>query len=277
MSGTLYLVPVPIGNLGDITLRALEVLRSVSVVAAEDTRHFATLQRAHGLRARTVSLHEHNEASRIPELIARLRGGDDVAVVSDAGTPVLSDPGFRLVSAVIVEGLPITSLAGASAVTTALAASGLPPVPFRFCGFPPRTSAARRSFYRALASEAGTLVCFEAPHRLLESLRDAQAALGDRQACLARSMTKPHEQYQRGELSRLIGLLEGEETVRGECTLLIAGEAVESAVHEPADQAAAILLGEGVAPRTVVSVLTRLFGIQRRRAYELAHRKAADR
>jgi 16S rRNA (cytidine1402-2'-O)-methyltransferase len=277
MSGTLYLVPVPIGNPGDITLRALDVLRSASVVAAEDTRHFATLQRAHGLRSRTISLHEHNEAGRIPELVARLRAGDDVAVVSDAGTPVLSDPGFRLVSAVIAEGLPVTSLAGASAVTTALAASGLPPVPFRFCGFPPRTSAARRSFYRSLAREQATLVCFEAPHRLLQSLRDAQAELGDRRACLARSMTKPHELYQRGDMTWLISRLEAEETVRGECTLLIAGAHGESEGDLPADEAAAILLEEGVAPRTVVSVLTRLFGVQRRRAYELAHGKKADR
>jgi 16S rRNA (cytidine1402-2'-O)-methyltransferase len=276
--GTLFLVPVPIGNLQDITLRALDVLRSVAVVAAEDTRHFQTLQRAHGLRARVVSLHDQNEAARVPELLARLTGGEDVAVVSDAGTPLLSDPGYRLVAAALEAQLPVTSLPGASAITTAMAASGLPPVPFRFCGFPPRATGPRRRFYRGLVEERATLVCFEAPHRLLDSLRDAQSELGDRQACLARNLTKPHERYQRGTLSELASQLEAEGTVRGECTVLISGASEQrSMTAETAERAAALLLREGAPPRAVAAALTGLFGVPRRRAYELAHRPTERR
>jgi 16S rRNA (cytidine1402-2'-O)-methyltransferase len=273
MAGTLFLVPVPIGNQGDITLRALDLLRSVQVVAAEDTRHFQTLQRTHGIRARVISLHEQNERARVPQLLAKLRDGDDVAVVSDAGTPLLSDPGYRLVAAALEAGMPVTSLPGASAITTALGASGLPPVPFRFCGFPPRAAGPRRTFYRDLAGEAATLVCFEAPHRLAESLRDAREELGNRGACLARNLTKPHERYQRGTLDELVEQLAAEEVVRGETTVLVEGAEPHAApAGEAAGHAAKVLLAEGIAPRTVMAVLTGVFGLPRRRAYELAHR-----
>jgi len=277
MSGTLFLVAVPIGNLGDITLRALETLRGVDLVAVEDTRHFATLARAHGFRARTVSLHEHNEEGRVPELLARLRAGEDVAIVSDAGTPLVSDPGYRLVTAALAEGLAVTSLPGPSAITTALAAAGLPPVPFRFCGFAPRAAGPRRAFYEAIARETATLVVFEAPHRLLDSLHDAWAALGNRPACLGRNLTKPHERYQRGRLDELIAALSDEEVVRGECTLLIGGAdaATANAEIETGERAAQVLLGEGAPPRAVVALLTSVMGLSRRRAYELAHRRRA--
>lgn len=274
MSGTLYLVAVPIGNPRDITLRALDTLRGVDLVAAEDTRHFATLARAHGIHARTVSLHDHNEVGRIPELLARLRGGADVALVSDAGTPLVSDPGYRLVGAALAEGLPVTSLPGASAITTALAAAGLPPVPFRFCGFPPRAAGPRRAFYARLADEPATLVVYEAPHRLLESLRDARTTLGDRPACLARNLTKPHERFQRAPLDELIAALEAEGAVRGECTLLLGGAEVRVGAVDVtlAERASEVLLDEGTPPRAVVALLTSVLGLPRRRAYELAHR-----
>src|SRR5688572_20108366 len=221
MSGTLFVVAVPIGNLGDLTLRARDTLRDVAVVAAEDTRHFATLARHHGIATRTLSYHDHNEDARTRELLERLRAGDDVALVSDAGTPLVSDPGYRLVRAAIEAGVGVTSLPGASAVTTALGASGLPPHPFRFVGFLPRTAAARRATFDDLASDGATIVAFEAPRRLTDALGDALAALGDRPACLARNLTKPHERYQRGRLSELIAMLEREEEVRGEVTLVI--------------------------------------------------------
>lgn len=281
MSGTLRLVAVPIGNPDDITLRALDALRAADVVAVEDTRHFATLARAHAIHARTISLHEHNEASRIPELLARLREGADVAVASDAGTPLVSDPGYRLVVAALAEGIEVTSLPGASAITTALAAAGLPPVPFRFCGFPPRAAAARRSFYAALSAEPATLVLFEAPHRLLASLGNARAALGNRPACLARNLTKAHERYQRGSLDELVAALSAEEVVRGECTLLIGGAEKGTAdvagARETAERAAAVLLDDGVPARTVVTLLTSVLGLPRRRAYGLAHRQVGRR
>jgi len=282
VTGTLYLIPVPIGNPADITIRALETLRTVDLVAAEDTRHFLTLQRAHGLKARSISLHDHNEAVRVPELVALMQQGASVAVVSDAGTPVLSDPGYRLVSATIEAGIGVISLPGASAITTSLAGSALPPVPFRFCGFPPRATGPRMSFYQGLAADPATLVLFEAPHRLLPSLRDARAALGDRSACLARNLTKPHERFQRGTLATLIAGLEAEGTVRGECTLLIAGAPRElrrqgraAAAAEAAD-AATILLAEGAPPRAVTALLTTAFGLSRRKAYEIAHRRGGQ-
>jgi 16S rRNA (cytidine1402-2'-O)-methyltransferase len=278
MTGTLFVVAVPIGNPADITQRALETLSAVDLVAAEDTRHFATLARAHGLRTKAVSLHEHNEAARIAELLARLEDGASIALVSDAGTPVINDPGFRLVRAAVAAGVPVTSLPGPSAITTALAAAALPPVPFRFCGFPPRAPGARRAFFEALAGDSATLVLFEAPHRLLPSLRDALRAFGDRDACLARNLTKPHEVYQRGRLSALVSELDAEGTVRGECTVVIAGaDTSESASSiETAERAAEVLIGEGAPPRAVVALLTAVLGVSRRNAYEIAHRRRAD-
>ena len=277
MTGTLFVVAVPIGNPADITLRALEALSAVDLVAAEDTRHFATLARVHGLRAKAISLHEHNESARIPELVAQLERGISVALVSDAGTPLISDPGFRLVRAAVAADVPVTSLPGPSAVTTALSAAALPAVPFRFCGFPPRAAGARRAFFDALVSDSATLVFFEAPHRLLPSLRDALQALGDRDACLGRNLTKPHEVYQRGRLSALVSELEAESTIRGECTVVIAGAETSDSVtsREAAEHAADVLLSEGAPPRAVVALLTSVLGVSRREAYEIAHRRRA--
>jgi 16S rRNA (cytidine1402-2'-O)-methyltransferase len=248
------------------------------VVAAEDTRHFATLARVHALRVKAISLHEHNESARTPELLARLQAGAAVALVSDAGMPLISDPGYRLVQAALSAGVSVTAVPGASAVTTALAAAGLPPVPFRFCGFPPRAGGPRRAFFEAVAREPATLVIFEAPHRLLASLRDAGAVLGERRACLARNLTKPHERYQRGPLSELVAALETEGVVRGECTLVIAGaqESASEAGGEVAERAATVLLRDGAPPRAVVAMLTSVLGLPRRRAYEIAHRTRAE-
>lgn len=273
MPGTLYLVPTPIGNPGDITLRALETLRSVAVIAAEDTRHYATLAGQHDLPPRAVSYHDHNEAQRTPQLVARLEAGDDVALVTDAGTPLVSDPGLTLVRAALAEGLAVTSLPGASAVITALGGSGLAPLPFRFVGFPPRTAARRRSFFATLADDAATIVAFEAPHRLRGTLADARMALGDRSACVARNMTKPHEHYQRGRLSELEAALGEEATVRGEATIVIAG--AESRAEAPdAATDAALLAASGASVRTVADFLARRHGLARRRAYELAREAA---
>lgn len=275
MPGTLFLVPTPIGDPRDITLRALEVLRAVPVVAAEDTRHYATLAHHHGLPARALSYHDHNEAQRTPQLIARLHGGDDVALVTDAGTPLVSDPGLTLVRAALTAGIAVTALPGASAVITALAGSGLAPLPFRFVGFPPRTAAKRRAFFGTLADDPATLVAFEAPHRLRDTLADARAALGDRPACVARSMTKPHERYQRGRLSELEAALASEGTVRGETTVVIAGS--ESRPEAPdAAQDASLLAASGASVRTVADYLARRHGLARRRAYEIAREAAGE-
>ena len=272
MAGTLFLVAVPIGNPDDLSLRARETLRAVDVVAAEDTRHYATLARHHDLPPRAVSYHDHNEGSRTPELIDRLLAGADVALVTDAGTPLVSDPGYRLVRAALDAGVAVTSLPGPSAVTTALAASGLPPHPFRFLGFLPRTAAARRAALASVAHDPATLVAVEAPRRLLDALRDAHELLGDRPACLARNLTKPHERYQRGPLAQLVDELAAEGEVRGEATLVIGGATERSGPGADAEDDARLLLDGGTPPRTVQALLAQRHGLSRRDAYDLVLR-----
>ncbi len=271
-AGTLFVVAVPIGNPDDLSPRARRVLAAVTVVAAEDTRHFATLARHHGLATRAVSYHDHNEAARTLELIGRLEAGDDVALVSDAGTPLISDPGYRLVRAAIDAGIPVTSLPGPSAVTTALAASGLPPHPFRFLGFLPRTRAARRAALEAVSRDSATLVAFEAPRRLLPTLRDAVDVLGDRDGCVARNLTKPHERWQRGSLSAIAGELEAEGEVRGEATLVIRGATTDDAPAKDAEDDARLLLANGAPPRAVQELLEARHRLSRREAYALVLR-----
>jgi len=272
MSGTLHLVAVPIGNLDDLSSRARATLQEVAVVAAEDTRHFATLARHHGIETRAVSYHDHNEEARTRELIHRLQSGEDVALVSDAGTPLVSDPGYRLVRAAIEAEITITSLPGASAVATALAASGLPPHPFRFLGFLPRTAAARRATFAAVAQDAATLIAFEAPRRLTDALRDALATLGDRPACLARNLTKPHERYQRGTLATLVAELEAEGEVRGECTLVIGGTTERTGVSPESEADARLLIDGGAPARAVQDLLVTRHGLSKRDAYALVLR-----
>ena len=272
MSGTLFVVAVPIGNPHDLSQRALEALQGVVVVAAEDTRHFATLARHHGIETRAVSYHDHNEEARTRALIGRLTAGDDVALVSDAGTPLVSDPGYRLVRAAIDAGVTVTSLPGPSAVTTALAASGLPPHPFRFIGFLPRTAAARRATFAKVRADEATLIAFEAPRRLTDALRDALETLGDRPACLARSITKPHERYQRGALSELVAALDAEGEVRGETTLLIGGAVERSGVTEEAEADTALLLEADAPARVVQELLMQRHGLSKRDAYALVLR-----
>ena len=268
-TGTLYLVAVPIGNPDDLTHRARETLARVAVVAAEDTRHFATLARHHGIGTRAVSYHDHNEESRASDLIARLSAGEDVALVTDAGTPLVSDPGYRLVRAAIDAGITVTSLPGASAVTTALAASGLPPHPFRFIGFLPRTAAQRRSTFESLVADEATLVAFESPRRMVAATRDALATLGDRPACLARNLTKPHERFQRLMLSELVAELEAEGEVRGECTILIGGADGRAAATDAAEADARLLLANQAPARAVQELLMARHGLSKRDAYAL--------
>jgi 16S rRNA (cytidine1402-2'-O)-methyltransferase len=276
MSGTLFVVAVPIGNPDDLAPRALAILSDVAIVAAEDTRHFATLARHHGIATRTVSYHDHNEEQRTPELLDRLRAGEDVALVSDAGTPLISDPGYRLVRAAIEHGVGVTSVPGPSAVTAALAASGLPPHPYRFVGFLPRSSGARRGALEALVSDDATLVLFEAPHRLAAAVRDAFEVLGDRPACLARSLTKPHERWQRGLLSELLRQLDAEGEVRGECTVVISGAEGHAVAGAAAEADARLLLAGGAPARTVQGLLVQRHGLAKRDAYALVLRLRED-
>ena len=220
MAGTLYLVATPIGNLADITHRALQVLRAVDLIACEDTRHTRKLLQHYGIDTKTVSYHEHNEQQRAAQLIELLEQGSDVAVVSDAGTPAISDPGFRLVRTAIENDVRIVPLPGPSALVTALVAAGLPTDEFFFGGFLPSRTGARRARLGELSAVPGTLIFYEAPHRLAASLRDAHEVLGEREAVVARELTKLHEEIRRGRLSELA---EHYSTVepRGEIVLLI--------------------------------------------------------
>jgi 16S rRNA (cytidine1402-2'-O)-methyltransferase len=219
--GTLYLVATPIGNLEDITLRALRVLREVALIAAEDTRHTRRLLAHYDIRTPCCSYHEHNKLSRLPRVLAALEGGD-VALVSDAGTPALSDPGVDLVNACIDEGWPIAPLPGPSAPTAALVASGLPTGRFLSVGFLPHRGSDRRALLTRLARLPVTLVCFEAPHRLQASLADMLTVLGDRRVVVAREMTKLHEEFVRATLARAQEHFQ-QHPPRGECTLVIEG------------------------------------------------------
>lgn len=220
--GTLYLVSTPIGNLDDITLRALKVLAEVELIAAEDTRHTAKLLKRHAIDTALISYHEHNKAERLSELLDRLNSGP-IALVSDAGTPALSDPGYELVRAAVDAGHQVIPIPGPSAPLAALVASGLPTDAFYFVGFLPRKAGERRRLLDGLATQAATLVAFEAPHRLAASLSDLREAFGpDRQAAVCRELTKLHEQIHRGSLSELQAEFEGQ-AARGEITLVVAG------------------------------------------------------
>jgi 16S rRNA (cytidine1402-2'-O)-methyltransferase len=219
-SGCLYLVGTPIGNLEDITLRALRILKEVDQIACEDTRHTQKLLNHYDIHKPLVSYHEHNEMTRAPELLIALEQGAKIALVSDAGMPLISDPGHRLVSLCLRHHVPVVPVPGPSALLASLSASGLPSEEFLFVGFLPARSGERRRALEHLRLEQRTIILYEAPHRLEECLADASEILGDRAACLAREVTKLHEEFRRGKLSELAASLE-EHPARGEITLLI--------------------------------------------------------
>lgn len=218
----LYLVATPIGNLGDITLRALETLREVDLVASEDTRKTGMLLKHFEIKKPQMSFHEHNEQKTLPKLLRELEAGNKVAVVTDAGSPAVSDPGFILVRAAVEAGIPVTAIPGPTAVITALVVSGLPVNSFTFRGFPPRKSGARQNFLAVDEQSPHTLVFYESPHRLVAFLEDALAVYGDRQAAVANDLTKMFEMVDRGTLSELIDHFSAVEP-RGEYTVVIAG------------------------------------------------------
>lgn len=225
MNGRLRVVATPIGNLEDLSPRVREALASADLVACEDTRRTGRLLKHLGLEGRLVSLHEHNERQRLPKLIAALEEGQTVALVSDAGTPLLSDPGFLLVREAAARGIRIEAIPGPSAVLAALVVSGLAPYPFTFAGFPPPKAGRRRRFYDKLAALDHTVVVFESPHRLAASLNDAVAAFGaDRPAALARELTKLHEEVLRGTLGELSREVAGRDSLKGEFVLVIGSQ-----------------------------------------------------
>lgn len=223
MAGKLLVVATPIGNLDDLSPRARSAFESADLVACEDTRHTGRLLSHLGIKKPLLSLHEHNERQRLPRLLAELAEGKTIALASDAGTPLLSDPGFVLVREAAAAGVRIEPIPGPSAALAALVVSGLPPYPFTFAGFPPPKSGKRRFFYRGWADLGHTLVVFESPHRLLASLEDALAELGDRPAAIGRELTKMHEEVLRGRLSGLLEELKGRPSLKGEFVVVIGG------------------------------------------------------
>lgn len=276
--GRIDLVATPIGNLADFSPRAREVLANADIIAAEDTRHSANLLRHLGIARPLVSLHEHNEAGRHAELLERVRQGSRLAVVSDAGTPLVSDPGFLLVRAALEAGIEVQAIPGPSAVLVALAVSGLPVDRFCFEGFLPARSAARRERLRALVSEPRTMVFFEAPHRIVETLQDVAAVLGEsRAACVARELTKAHESVYRGSAEALLRIAaEDANFARGEITLVVAG--VQAANQRPDDafvQRALDLIGAELPPSRAAAIVAQLTGRRRSEVYALTRRDGA--
>lgn len=277
MSGVLVLLGAPLGNPADVSARVRDELSRADIVAAEDTRRLARLARDLDvpIPGRVVSYFEGNEQRRTPSLVAALREGARVALITDGGMPSVSDPGFRLVRAAIAAGVPVQAVPGPSAVTTALAVSGLPADRFCFEGFLPRTAAARRARLAALATEERTLVFFEAPHRIAAMLADAAAAFGPaRPAALCRELTKTHEEIRRAPLGELAAWA-AEADVRGEITLVVAGAEAPPAAALSAEELAdrvASYERQGMSRRDAVAAVARDTGVPRRDVYAAAHR-----
>jgi 16S rRNA (cytidine1402-2'-O)-methyltransferase len=279
LTGRLLVVATPIGNLADLSDRARDALASADVIAAEDTRHTAALLKTLGIRKPLLSLHEHNEARRVPALIARLDAGERVALVSDAGTPLLSDPGYELVRRAAAAGFEVSAIPGPSAITAALAVAGLPTDRFCFEGFLPARQGERRAALQALAHEPRTLVFFEAPHRIATSLADMAATLGpQREVVVARELTKAHETIYRGTLHALAQRASAEANfARGEITLIVHGAAppaADAGVDEALLRRTVEVLSQELPPGRVAAVAAQLTGATRAAAYALAMRSA---
>ena len=278
-TGRLAVISTPIGNLGDLSPRAREELAAAELVAAEDTRRTGQLLTTLGLSRPLVSLHEHNESERIDELLERLRGGARIALVSDAGTPLLSDPGFELVRRVAQEGVPVVAVPGPSAVTAALSIAGLPTERFTFEGFLPARLAERRARLAELAAETRTLVFFEAPHRIAECLEDMSAAFGAaRRAAVARELTKVFETVYRGALATLAEQARSDANfTRGEITVVVEGAEPAPAkdLRAQLDATLIVLLGE-LAPSKAAALAARLTGAKRNDAYSRALELSAE-
>ena len=279
--GTLYLCATPIGNLGDMTFRAVETLRSVGLIAAEDTRHSRKLTSHFDIHVPLTSYHEHNRHSKGPELVEKLMSGMDIALVSDAGLPGISDPGEGLVQLAIDAGVRVVPIPGANAALTALVASGLATDGFLFTGFLPKAATARRAKIRTLQSVPVSLLFYESPHQLLKTLADLQAVLGDRRSVIGRELTKLHEEFRRGQLSELTTWFR-ENKPRGEFTIVVEGAvgqiAAESAVDAPVTteltdaailQAVNQLIAAGTNKKDAIKMTASQLDLPRRRVYQL--------
>jgi 16S rRNA (cytidine1402-2'-O)-methyltransferase len=270
-AGTLYLVSTPIGNLGDMTHRAVEVLSSATIVIAEDTRHSRRLLDHYHISTPLKSYHEHNEAKETPKLVARLRAGDSIALISDAGTPLISDPGSRLVAAAVEAGLPVVPIPGASSVMAALVASGMSLERFTFLGFLPRKGRERSEMIAEVTASQSTVVLFEAANRVgatLDAL--AQAGAGERPAIVARELTKQFEEFKRGSVGELAAVYRDVDP-KGEVVLVIAGAEKPRVTESELSATAKKLRASGNSPRDVMEHLVSGLGAPRNLAYKIAH------
>ena len=273
--GTLYLVPTPIGNLGDMTMRALEVLKTVDLIAAEDTRHTQQLLNHFGIKQKLVSLHEHNHEQRVPQLLADLQAGKQIAQCSDAGMPSISDPGKELVAAATKAGIPVVALPGPNAALTALIASGLVPQPFTFYGFLERKHQQQVTALTALRDRPETLIFYEAPHRLKKTLQAMVEVFGpQRRVVLARELTKRYEEYLRGNLGEALAWAESE-PVRGEFVVLVAGNdhPTPIAAADPSSPTEAIdaAIATGLSPNAAIKQVAKQRGLNRQALYKAYH------
>jgi 16S rRNA (cytidine1402-2'-O)-methyltransferase len=270
VAGTLYIVATPIGNLDDITLRALRILKEVDLIAAEDTRHTQVLLRHYQIRTALTSYHEHNERQKAKSLVEQLVGGVNIALVADAGTPTIADPGYRIVVEAVKAGVKTVAVPGACALTAVLSASGLPTDRFVFEGFLPQRKKQRQFRLQALREEARTLIFYEAPHRLKESLLDIEEILGNREMVLGREVTKLHEEFVRGRAHEVIETI-AQDSIRGEFVIVIAGTSGNERVSED-------LLGAeidklkagGMRIKEIAEVLGEKFAVSKRVVYQMA-------
>jgi 16S rRNA (cytidine1402-2'-O)-methyltransferase len=277
MAGTLYIVSTPIGNLEDISQRALRIFREVDVIACEDTRHTRKLLNHFGIDTRTISYHEHNEAERAIELCGILSAGQQVALASDAGTPLVNDPGFRIVNAAIEQGFNVVPIPGATAFVAALSASGLPSDQFLFAGFLPARANPRKAKLETLRALNATLIFYEAPHRIAATLRDARDVLGNRAAVVARELTKLHEEFLRGTLDELAEAFADPTRARGEIVVMISGTASrDESAPEPQQSSGASFLElmaqlqqAGLDEKAALKKAARELGLKRDEAYRL--------
>ena len=269
MPAPLYLVATPIGNLEDITLRAIRILRDVVArIACEDTRQTQKLIDHLGIRKPLISYHEHNEQSRTPELIDALKAGESIALVSDAGTPLVSDPGYRLVASAIKEGISVIPIPGVSAALTALSASGLATDDFRFVGFLPAKSGARQRFLEELKEERSTTIAYESPHRILEALEDVERTMGPRQVVVARELTKLYEEFIRGTAGEVRQTLQARPSIKGEITLVIGKPEENTAEGDPLAEVKK-LEASGMSRMEAMKSVAKRFGMGKRDLYRM--------
>jgi 16S rRNA (cytidine1402-2'-O)-methyltransferase len=273
VAGTLYIVGTPIGNLEDITLRAIRILREVDRIACEDTRHTRTLLDRHGISTPLISYHEHNEQSRAEELLGELAAGKNIALVSDAGTPLIADPGYRIVEQARTRGVTVSPIPGPSALVSALCASGLPTDSFFFGGFLPAKKTQRRKTLEQMKAYPATLVFYETPHRILEALEDIAEVLGPRQVTLGREMTKIHEEFLTGDVSQLRESLAERPSLKGEFTLMIGKGEPVAADAVPLETAFDQLIEAGTPRMDAMKKLARERGLSKREVYDKLNRR----